>query len=268
MSPANDTVMTKHFITQTASHALPQQVLLAGTLALADVAMSPVVTLGPAKLHLHEAQLLPLDDAAMFIHDAHMQQRAVGIHCATEVELIYALAALKQAGVKTGDRIEHASVTPDFALEEIAALGLAVVSQPHFIFERGDAYLRDVEAEAQPYLYRLRSFLDAGVCLAAGSDAPFGHYDPWISMAAAVNRRTRDGMAIGTNEALTPEQALDLFLRDPRDLRQRRHVAVGARADLCLLHQPWDAVRLALNTVRVQTTFVRGRVIYNDPACE
>jgi predicted amidohydrolase YtcJ len=264
MSPANDALMAQHFVAQTTNQTLPQRVVLAGTLSLADIALSGDVELGPAKLHLHEAELPALDDAAAFITQAHEQSRVVAIHCATEVELIYALATLKQAGIKSGDRIEHASVTPDFAVSEIAELGLAVVSQPHFILERGDRYLRDVDTESMPHLYRLRSFLDAGVCLAGGSDAPFGGCNPWLSMAAAVSRRTRDGASIGADEALTPEQALDLYLHDPHHLRQRLRVELGAIADLCLLTQPWHAVRSAMATAQVRATLVRGRVVYSD----
>jgi predicted amidohydrolase YtcJ len=268
MSPANDALIAKHYITQVASHALRQRVVLAGTLSLAQVTLSRDVQLGPAKLHLHEAELPALDDAAEFIAQAHNQERAVAIHCATEVELIYALAALKQAGIRSGDRIEHASVTPDFAVNEIAELCLAVVSQPHFIFERGDRYLRDVDAESQPHLYRLRSFLDASVCLAGGSDAPFGDFNPWVSMAAAVSRRTRNGASIGAVEALTPEQALDLYLRDPHNLQQRRRVEVGAIADLCLLDRSWSAARSALAFTRVRATLVRGQLICDASTAE
>ncbi len=262
MSPSNNALIAHHFIAETASQSLPQRVLLAGTLNLANVDMSRDVALGPAKLHLHEADLMPLDDAAEFIRHAHAQDRVVAIHCATEVELIYALAALKDAGVKPGDRIEHASVAPDFAVADIARLGLAVVSQPHFIAERGDAYLNDVDTESQPYLYRLRSFLNAGVCLAGGSDAPFGGFDPWAAMAAAVSRCTQNGVAIGAAEALTPEQALDLYLRAPTALEQRRRVAVGVPADLCLLDRAWAEARTVLTSAYVRATFIRGQQVF------
>src|SRR4029450_8413925 len=104
----------------------------------------------------------------------------------------------------------HPSCAPDPAVAEIAELGLAVVSQPHFIRERGDLYLADVDTRDQPHLYRLRVFLEAGVTRAGGSAPPCGSADPWAAMAAAVSRRTRTGALIGETEALTPEQALDL----------------------------------------------------------
>ncbi len=261
ISPANDAVIARHFAREMARGALPQRVLLAGSLGLKIADVAPRLTLGPAKLHLHEARLAALDEAARFVAAAHAQGRVVAVHCATEVELLYTLALFDEAGIAAGDRIEHASVTPDFALDEIARRGLAVVTQPHFIAERGDSYRRDVETDVQPLLYRLRAFTAAGVTLAGGSDAPFGNADPWAAMAAAVSRTTRGGAVIGADEALTPEQALDLYLCDPVALDRRREVGVGAVADLCLLHRPWREARTSLSSRDVRAVFVDGRRI-------
>lgn len=263
MSPANDAFIAQHFAAEHESDALSQTVLLAGCRELAASDMGRGMTLGPAKLHLHEADLPLFDDAVAFVHHAHGKARAVAIHCATEVELVFALAVLDEAGTERGDRIEHASVAPDTAVEEIARLGLAVVSQPHFIAERGDAYRADVESRSVPLLYRLRAFLNAGVPLAGGSDAPFGRADPWEAMAAALSRRTSAGVSIGADESLTPEQALDLYLCAPQALDRRRWVEVGAAADLCLLDCGWDRARTTLSSDRVRATFVAGRTIYD-----
>jgi len=263
ISPANDALMARHFVTEAASGSLPQRVLLAGSLNLTMADTTPRVQLGPAKLHLHEANLPQLEATVAFIRRAHADGRSVAIHCATEVELVYALATLEEAGAHAGDRIEHASVASSFAIAEIARLGLAVVTQPHFIRERGDAYLADVDQDALPHLYRLRAFLDAHVPLAGGSDAPFGGYDPWASMAAAVSRRTQKGAHIGESEALTPEQALDLYLREPQALEQRRRIAVGTPADLCLLDRPWTEVRTSLSSDCVRATFIDGRLLFD-----
>jgi predicted amidohydrolase YtcJ len=263
MSPANDAVMARHFAAQGADGSLPQRVLLAGRMDLAQADMAGAVQLGPAKLHLHEADLPDFDDAVGFVRTAHARDRHVAVHCATEVELVFTLAAFDAAGVEPGDRIEHASIAPDSAVDEIARLGLAVVSQPHFVAERGDIYRTDVEPDLQPLLYRLGAFRDAGVTLAAGSDAPFGGPDPWAAMAAAVSRRTRDGARIGEAEALTPEEALDLYLRAPEALERRRRVAVGAAADLCLIDRPWARAREGLAAVRVRAAWVDGRMIFD-----
>jgi len=146
----------------------------------------------------------------------------------------------------------------------VAALPLAVVSQPHFVAERGDAYRRDVEPRDLRWLYRGRGWLDAGVPLAAGSDAPFGSPDPWQALAAAVGRKTADGALLGGGEALTPEQALALFA-SPADApgAAPRRVAVGAPADLCLLDRPWRQARARLAGDDVAATWCAGQLVWN-----
>lgn len=263
MSPANDLAVAAHFAAEQARGALRQRAWLAGKLDLSKAPMPGDTRLSSAKLHLHENALPPLDDTQAFIRSAHALGRTVAIHCVTEVELVFALAALGEAGVMTGDRIEHASVTPDALLREIARLDLAVVAQPNFVFERGDAYRADIPVEEWPSLYRLRSFRDAGVILAAGSDAPFGEPDPWAAMAAAVTRRTRSGALLGTAEGLTPEEARDLFLAHPERLGERRRIAIGAPADLCLLDRGWKDARSALSAERVRTTIIGGRIVHD-----
>jgi predicted amidohydrolase YtcJ len=261
MSPANDAVMARHFAAEQARGAMPQKLFLAGRIDLTEADMAPGITLDAAKLHLHDADLPDFDDAAAFIAKTHARGRPVAVHCVTETELVFTQAAFAEAGVVAGDRIEHASVAPDFAVGEMARLGLAVVAQPHFIVERGDAYRADIAADLQPFLYRLKSFIDEGVVLAAGSDAPFGGVNPWLSMQAAVTRRTRAGVVMGAAEALSPAQALKLYLCAPKNLSRQREVAVGAPADLCLLDRGWARARLALDKVRVRATWIDGRQI-------
>ena len=269
MSPRNDPALAAHFAEQRRTGTLRQHCWLAGTLDLAGAAPDRW-HLGPAKLHLHENALPPWDDAVAFIAAAHRQERAVAIHCVTEVEMVFALAALDEAGVRAGvlagvqggDRIEHASIADADQLAHLAARGIAVVAQPHFVAERGDRYLLDVEPRHHGDLYRLASLRAAGVTLAAGSDAPFGSADPWAAMAAAVSRRTRDGQIIGADEALTPEQALALYLAAPDDLTRTRRIAVGEAADLCLLNRPWAKARLRLDASDVRATWGAGQLIH------
>jgi len=243
-----------------ASGALRQRVVLAGSQALADFAAAPW-HLGPAKLHLHEAVLPDFADTTRFIATAHRRERPVAVHCTTEVELVFALAAFEAVGAVAGDRIEHAGIADDDHIARIAALGLAVVSQPHFIAERGDAYLRDVEPRHHAQLYRLASFARAGVPLAAGSDAPFGGADPWAAMRAAVARTTDGGSVIGADEALSPEAALTLA--DPQDLARERRIVPGAPADLCLLAMPWQTARMRLSANDVRATIISGEIVHD-----
>lgn len=262
MTPQNDPTMAAHFTAQTENGALRQDCWLAGTLALAGAASGPW-HLGPAKLHLHETALPGFDETVGFISAAHEQQRGVAVHCTTEVEMVFALAALEAAGFAPGDRIEHVSIADDHHIRRMADHGVAACVQPHFVSERGDRYLLDVEPRHLPDLYRLASLRSAGIAMAGGSDAPFASADPWEAMQAAVSRHTRDGAIIGADEALDPESALSLYTAAPGDLSRQRRIAVGEPADFCLLDRPWEEARLRLESADVRTTIVAGRIIHD-----
>jgi predicted amidohydrolase YtcJ len=81
-------------------------------------------------------------------------------------------------------------------------------------------------------------------------------------MRAAISRRTAAGKPVGLVEALTPEQALALYLADPLDLGRERVIAPGEPADLCLLDRPWAEARGRLLAGDVRTTLVAGSIIH------
>lgn len=248
-----------------AEGVLVQDVLMMGAAGLEAVREVPGLRIGARKFHLLEADLPDLADVTVEVSRCHAVGRSVAFHCVTLAELVFALGALGEAGAIAGDRIEHAAVAPPDILPLIAERRLTVVTQPNFIHERGDVYLREVEPVDQPWLYRLRAFLDAGVALAAGTDAPFGDVDPWIAMQAAVTRRTRAGAVIGRDEALTPEEALGLFTGAAENPGgPRRAIQVGGRADLCLIDRPWKDARADLSRVRVALTIKAGRVVWSS----
>ena len=194
---------------------------------------------GPYKIVLADSGLPGLDALAERIGAAHAAGRAVAVHCVTREALVLLLVAFEQAGVRAGDRIEHAALVPAELIGRLRELGPAVVTQPGFLADRGDDYLRDVPAADHADLYRARSLVDAGVPCALSSDAPYGPVDPWTVIAAAVCRRTPSGRIAGAAERLTPLRALAAYLGHPDDPGGApRAVAPGAPADLVLLRAP------------------------------
>jgi predicted amidohydrolase YtcJ len=224
----------------------------------------PGVTLRTLKLVLREDDA-DVEDLGARIEKAHAAGWNVAVHAVTRVETVAAVAAFAQAGTAGGDRIEHASVLPAETVPVVAELGLTVVTHPDLVARRGDVYLADVDPGDRDSLYRLRSLLDAGVSLGAGSDAPVGELDPWSAMKAAVTRTGPDGVALGAAERLSPEQALRLFLGPPEHPGgPARAVRPGAVADLCLLNEPWAAARRRLDAELVRATIVGGDVAWES----
>jgi predicted amidohydrolase YtcJ len=241
-----------------------------GTVAQRVYCMAPVdagggepgdasVRLGPVKILLDDDTLPPLHELADRMRRAHAAGRPVAVHCVTRVQLILTLAALGAAGRRPGDRIEHGAVIPAETIPDLR--GLTVVTQPHFVAERGEQYATDVPAEDRPDLWRLGSLMAAGVDVAAGSDAPFGGADPWHVMRAATARPGN----LGPDEAISPERALGLFVGEPAAPAAPRRVAPGAPADLVLLRCPPAEAARSLDSGLVAATFVAGELVYARP---
>lgn len=242
--------------------ALPQRLTLMSG-GMLEAPADGAFTVGPVKILLDDARLIDLDAFVERIEGARPQGRAAAVHCVTAGELALTLAAFEIAGARPGDRIEHGGVIPADAIPVVRRLGLTVVTQPAFVFERGDRYLAEVDAAEQDDLYRCASLLAAGVPVAGSSDAPYASPDPWAGMAAAATRRTRDGQPIGLGERIPPRQALDLYLgaQDAPGGPVRR-VAAGAPADLCLLAGPYWQALAEPSAERVRATLIAGEVVH------
>lgn len=205
----------------------------------------------PVKFLLDDATLPTPGELAASV--AAVRPRPVAVHCVTRVQLLVTLLALEETGPVAGDRIEHGSVIPAETMPWLARLGVTVVTQPHFPVERGREYATDVDPDDQAHLYRCRSLAEAGIPLAAGTDAPYGSADPWAVMRAAVER--------SGGEAVARRAALDLFAGEPQRPYRVRRLAVGSVADLFLLHVPLQEALDLMSADVVRATFVGGRRI-------
>lgn len=253
----------EYFSSAAARGELLQRIVVMGSADLDMVSSTRYAQRGPTKIYLREADLPAIEQTIATIAHSHAAGRTVAVHCVTETEVVFAATAIAAAGSLPGDRLEHASICPPDVAPLLAAQDLTVVTQPNFIHERGDAYLEDVSGRERPWLYRGRGFLDAGIRLAAGTDAPLGNMNPWLAMQAAVDRRTLSGSVLGEDEILSPEQALALFTGDPlAPGGDGRRIAPGSTADFCMLDRPWSLARKNLAGTRVAATMRGGRLIW------
>ena len=220
----------------------------------------PHVSFGPHKIILSDHALPAFSEVADEVQAAHKSGRPVAVHSVTRASLALLVAVLDDVGSLEGDRVEHASVAPPELVAELQRHKVRVVLQPHFIAERGDRYLKEVEGEDLQWLYRCQGFLDAGLRVAGGTDAPFGKPNPWLAMWAAVKRETQHGgQVISPQEKISAVHARDLFLSPPDDPGGKpRRVSEGMAGDLCLLHEPWREVACSMPENPVRTVWIRG----------
>lgn len=256
VTPGNDRHDFAHYSDET---KLLNMTIMGGE-DLHEIENTGRANVGSLKIHNHDYNLPPLAELTGQIADAHDNNRAVAIHCVTRAEMMLSLAAIEHAGVHAGDRIEHAAIADEDIIRQIAKLDLTVVTQPHFITERQDAYRQDVEPYEKPNLWRLKSFSEAGIKLAAGSDAPFGKLNPWEAMASAVERPN----GFDQDEAISPETALTLYTKPSENAgAEPRKIAIGEPADLCLLDRDWEKAKCDFSSVTVKATWVGGNLVYD-----
>lgn len=241
---------------------LPQSVHLLG--APATTRLPPGMSHGPRKLLLRDHDLPTYDQLSVAVETEHSRGRPVAVHCVTRESLLLTLAVLEEVGPLVGDRVEHAGVVPEGVAAWIARLGLRVVTQPVFLHDRGDDYLRDVAPADVPLLYPHASLLAAGVAVSVSSDAPFGALDPWAGIRAAVARTTSSGALIGPHERVPAATALRGMLTradDPGGVPRR--LEAGSPADACLLRVPLAEALREPAAEQVRATVLAGQISFN-----
>jgi predicted amidohydrolase YtcJ len=218
--------------------------------------------LAPAKRILHD-DALDLEELTAWVAARHHAGGNVAVHCVTSAQLVVTIAAMRAAGDRSGDRIEHAAVVPDDCIADLVALGVTVVTQPNFVAERGDQYLVDVPADEHHQLWRVASLLEAGIPVALSTDQPFGGADPWAAMRAAVHRVTQGGSVLGPDERIPAGQALSMFFGTFEYPARPRVIASGQPADLCVLAGSPDEVLAELDSGLVDATVVAGDLVWS-----
>jgi hypothetical protein len=195
----------------------------------------------------------------------------VAFHVTEVEELEAALCAIRSAQRDVNPRtletvacrIEHGGLIPDGYPERLTEVGAWVVTNPGFIHYRGPKYAADPGLTA--YLYRGRSLLDAGIQVAAGSDAPVTPSRPLSAIAAAVTRLSMDGEELAPAEKISLAEAFDLFNRSAARLSRldAGEIAPGRLADLIVLAaDPHKLAPAEVENLAVDLTIVGGHVIY------
>lgn len=199
----------------------------------------------------HGVLSVPPEHLVPLMAHAHRRGLACAIHAIGDHANTLALDAFAASGAR--GTVEHAQLLTDADVARFAALGVTASVQPeHAMDDRdvADRYWAGRTARAFP----LASLAAAGVRLVLGSDAPVAPLDPWIAVAAAVER-TRGG-----REPWHPEQRLDLLtaLAASTD-GQPLVVGRGAPADLCVLDCDPLADGVPLRGMPVAGTLLAGR---------
>ena len=173
----------------------------------------------------------------------------------------------------------HAYFVNAEAAARAARLGVAVDTQTAWYYKDADALataLGDLRLER---FIGLRTWLDAGAVTAINTDHMFGldpdtamnPFNPFLTMATAVTRRTEGGRVIGDAQRVSRMEALRLMTRNAAKLSfDEAHtgsIEVGKLGDLAILSDdPLTCPEGRIKSITVDVTLVGGRVVHDARA--
>ena len=115
-------------------------------------------------------------------------------------------------------------------------------------------------------MFAARSFLDAGVKVAAHSDHSASPFPPLMGIHALVNRRTAKGVPVGENQKITVMEAIRLYTINAAyhsfDEEVMGSIEVGKYADFVVLGEDILTVPPErIINVPIDMTIVGGRIV-------
>jgi predicted amidohydrolase YtcJ len=162
----------------------------------------------PYKGNVTETQ----DDLNAWVERVHRAGIQVNCHADGDVAIDMMLTAVERAQrlfprTDARPKITHCTLINDNLLRRIKALGAvpaAFTSYAYYNSDRFRFYGEDLMKRSMAY----RSFLDAGIQVAAASDFSPGPFDPRMASQGMVTRTGWDGKTWGANQRISVEEAL------------------------------------------------------------
>ncbi|MDQ1473240.1 MAG: hypothetical protein QOJ99_4720 [Bryobacterales bacterium] len=151
----------------------------------------------------------------------------------------------------TRSHLMHASFQSPEAIARMKKLGVLADVQAPWLYLDGAALEQVFGYDAMRYFYPLRSYIDAGIIVAAGSDHMIGHnknsavnpYNPFLSMWTEITRLTTEGKVIHPEQKITRAEALKTHTIWPAYLqfaeKERGTIEPGKLADLVAIDRDY-----------------------------
>ena len=194
----------------------------------------------------------------------------IGFHAIGDMAAAMALDAYAQPGIsaRARNRIEHDQVVDPADVARFAKLGVIASMQPnHLLTDMNWAEAR-LGPKRAAFSYAWKTFLDAGVPLAFGTDYPVEPITPFRGIYAAVTRMNEAGTkSYFPKEKITRGQALFAYTHGSAYAEfaeeQKGKLAPGYDADFILLDRDITVVPAPdLLKTEVLETYVAGRQVY------
>jgi predicted amidohydrolase YtcJ len=209
-------------------------------------------------------------DTVRALHESGLQ---ICVHCFGDAAVDLTLDAFEEAmnanpRPDPRHRIEHCVLCTPQATQRMKDLGVVVSTQPQFIRLGGDMYADYFGEDRARRVIVTREWLEAGVPVALGSDAPSTPwYTPQVTLFGAVTRITFSNQFYEPAQALTVKEALRAHTMGSAYAAHEENVKgsieVGKMADMTVWSEdPYTAPTQRLWQIPMEMTLVGGEIVY------
>jgi hypothetical protein len=217
-------------------------------------------------------EMMPQEELDGIVLEAHRHGWQVAIHAIGDRAIEMCLDAYRRAeeSLPRGDsrhRIEHCGILRPDLIARLADQRVIPVSQPIFIREYGDGFIRHLGRGRSALTYPFRSLLDHAIPLVFSSDCPVSAYEPLKSIQASVEERTLSGTAYAPGEAISAHDAIHCYTANAAyaGFAEGRlgSIAPGKLADFTILAEdPSGVAPSDIDSIPVVGTVIGGELAY------
>ena len=216
-------------------------------------------------------EVMPEEELYTTARKAHEADWQIGVHANGDVAIdtvlrVYERLQRERPRRDPRFRLEHCTVINPSLVRRIRDLGAIPTPFAAYVYYHGEK-MRHYGAERLNQMFALRSFLDAGIPVAPGSDYPPGPFEPMMALQSAVTRTDSKGNVWGPQQRITVEEALRTQTLHGAyasfEEKIKGSIERGKLADLVVLgRDPLREDPGSLVQIPIERTMVGGRWVF------
>src|SRR5215472_6836129 len=216
-------------------------------------------------------QLTPAERFTEVVKELNRLGWRVGTHAVGDAAIDEVLAGYEAANAEKpiqGRRwaIEHGFLPREEHFARINALGVMVTVQNH-LYLAGPSLVRYWGEARAAWVTPVRAYLDHGVSVAAGTDAPVVPFPPLWTMYHFLTRDTITGGVLGADQRITRQEAIRISTMGNARLtfeeQIKGSIEPGKVADFVVMDEDiLEAAPKRIEQMKVLLTVVGGKTLY------